>query len=269
VQVIEFGQLGRGRSQEVAAGSRQQEAAGRQAGEGPARFYVHTQRGASFGDTSALADALQAAGNATQQVSPLQTRREAKACKMHGKIGQHMCLAFEVVMAQGQQPAWRKFRCAFTGRHTSSVAQLLSERCPSDDSLPQQAGLLIYAVLAPQAVVAAASRSNPGVPPGSLFSFLRAKPLISAAALTDFDSAFRNRFYGSRFDNGSNADIGSVAAAAAVAARALHALAAGPEAAPLQVQQYTSAWRSGNKSPAVYLTKLDVDQASTRHFVDT
>jgi Nicastrin len=86
--------------------------------------------------------------------------------------------------------------------------------------------------------VAAASLSNPGVPPGSLFSFLRAKPSISAAALTDFDTAFRNRFYGSRFDNGSNADVSSVATAAAVAARALHALAAGPDAAPLQVMQF-------------------------------
>lgn len=89
--------------------------------------------------------------------------------------------------------------------------------------------------LLPQAVVSAASRSNPGVPPGSLFSFLRAKPSVAAAALTDFDSAYSNRFYGSRFDNGSNADVGSVSAAAAVAARALHALAAGPHAAPLQV----------------------------------
>ena len=84
----------------------------------------------------------------------------------------------------------------------------------------------------------AASRSNPGVPPGSLFSFLRAKPSVAAAALTDFDSAFRNHFYSSRFDNGSSADVGSVAAAAAVAARALHALASGPGAAPLQVQQH-------------------------------
>lgn len=80
-----------------------------------------------------------------------------------------------------------------------------------------------------------ASAANPGVPPGSLFSFLRAKPSIAAVTLTDFDTAFANRFYDSRFDNGSDVHVGSIAAAAAVAARALHALAAGPDATPLLV----------------------------------
>lgn len=73
------------------------------------------------------------------------------------------------------------------------------------------------------------------MPPGSLFSFLRAKPSVAAAALTDFDAAFGNRFCGSRYDNGSNVDAGSIAAAAAVAARALHALVLGPDVESLQV----------------------------------
>ena len=62
MQVIELGQLGQGRGQ-VAAGSRQQ------AGNDPASFYVHTQLGGAFGDASAVAAALQGAGNATQQAS--------------------------------------------------------------------------------------------------------------------------------------------------------------------------------------------------------
>jgi hypothetical protein len=97
-------------------------------------------------------------------------------------------------------------------------------------------------ILLLQAVVSKASLSNPGVPPG----FLRAKPSLAAAALTDFDTTYSNRFYGNRCDNGSNADAGSISAAVAVVARALHALALGPDAAPLQVLliqcQLAAAW---------------------------
>lgn len=81
-----------------------------------------------------------------------------------------------------------------------------------------------------------ASDANPGLPPSSLFSFLRAKPSISGAVLADFDTAYVNRFADTRFDNGSNLDAGSVTAAALVAARALHSLAAAPDTAPLQVR---------------------------------
>lgn len=166
-------------------------------------------------------------------------------------------------MAQSQAVAFHWLTSLFTCVHL----QLLSETPP-----PQRASAVpvskrtLSAHCCPdtpkpwalQAVVAVASRSNPGVPPGSLTSFLRAKPSVAAAALTDFDSAFCNRFYGSRFDNGSNADVGSVAAAAAVAARALHALAAGPDAAPLQVQLCISAWRSRNQDPARVSDQLDI-----------
>lgn len=80
-----------------------------------------------------------------------------------------------------------------------------------------------------------ASGSNPGVPPSSLFSFLRAKPSLAGAVLADFDTAYVNRYADSRFDNGSNVDAGSVAAAAGVAAQALHQLATGSGAPQLQV----------------------------------
>ena len=38
-----------------------------------------------------------------------------------------------------------------------------------------------------------ASGSNPGIPPSSLMSLLRARPAIAGAVLADFDSAFTNR----------------------------------------------------------------------------
>ena len=37
------------------------------------------------------------------------------------------------------------------------------------------------------------SASNPGIPPSSLTSLLRAEPRIAGAVLVDFDSAFTNR----------------------------------------------------------------------------
>jgi hypothetical protein len=139
VQVIELGQLGLGRSQERPAGSGQQEAAGR-AGEGPARFYVHTQRGASFGDASALANALQAAGNATQQVSLLQSRHRVMACNTHGQ-GRACVLRWpvEVVLAHRQQPAWRSLNwpCPSVGQHTCALA--LFRKLPTAQAARKQA----------------------------------------------------------------------------------------------------------------------------------
>jgi len=86
-----------------------------------------------------------------------------------------------------------------------------------------------------QAKVQAASDSNPGVPPSSLFAWLKAKPSVAGVVLSDFDSAFRNPFYQSRFDDNNTTDVSSIAAAAAVVASTLHALAATPGTAPWQV----------------------------------
>ena len=47
-----------------------------------------------------------------------------------------------------------------------------------------------------QARAVSASPSNPGIPPSSLMSMLRAAPAISGALLADFDSAFVNRSAG-------------------------------------------------------------------------
>lgn len=87
-----------------------------------------------------------------------------------------------------------------------------------------------------QVVVKPASGSNPGIPPSSLMSFLRVKPSLQGAVLAEFDTAFRNPFYASRFDNGSTIDAGSIASAAAVLAAAVHRLAGGDSQLPLQVR---------------------------------
>ena len=52
-----------------------------------------------------------------------------------------------------------------------------------------------------------ASATNPGVPPSSLFTLLAAKPALAGAVLADFDAAFSNPFYDSRFDNGGTCVI--------------------------------------------------------------
>lgn len=62
-------------------------------------------------------------------------------------------------------------------------------------------------------------------------SFLRVKPSIQGAVLAEFDQAFTNPYYASRFDNGSTIDADGVAAAAAVLAAAVHRLAGGDPAA--------------------------------------
>lgn len=94
---------------------------------------------------------------------------------------------------------------------------------------------MVTVMSAVQAKVQAASDSNPGVPPSSLFAWLKAKPSVAGVVLSDFDSAFRNPFYQSRFDDNNTTDVSSIAAAAAVVASTLHALAATPGTAPWQV----------------------------------
>jgi hypothetical protein len=112
---------------------------------------------------------------------------------------------------------------------TTSVVVCAGEGRPS---LNAYCCCLPSCLLSAQVSVAEASASNPGIPPSSLMSFLRVKPSIQGVVLTEFDSAFRNPFYASRFDNGSSADAG-IAATAAVLAAALHRLAGGD---PQQLQ---------------------------------
>lgn len=99
-----------------------------------------------------------------------------------------------------------------------------------------------------QVAVTEASASNPGIPPSSLMSFLRVKPSIQGVVLAEFDKAFTNPFYASRFDNGSRADPGSIAATAAVLAAALHRLAGGD---PQQLQVRAVHNNSNHCMPAI------------------
>lgn len=81
-----------------------------------------------------------------------------------------------------------------------------------------------------------ASLQNPGVPPASLMSFLRAKPSVAGAVLADFDSRFINPYYQSHLDTNVSSD--ALTSAAIVAARALHDLAyGGKDKPPLKVQR--------------------------------
>ncbi|KAF9588202.1 hypothetical protein IFM89_008272 [Coptis chinensis] len=47
--------------------------------------------------------------------------------------------------------------------------------------------------------ISMANKSNPGIPPSSLMSFLRKDSSISRIVLEDFNTAFTNKFYHSRF----------------------------------------------------------------------
>lgn len=73
--------------------------------------------------------------------------------------------------------------------------------------------------------IAAASASNPGIPPSSLMTFLKKNPGISGVVLEDFDSVFVNKFYHSHLDDLSNVNSSSVVAAASLIARTLYILA--------------------------------------------
>ena len=84
-----------------------------------------------------------------------------------------------------------------------------------------------------QVAVTQASTSNPGIPPSSLMSFLRVNKSIQGVVLTEFDTAFSNPYYASRFDSGNTVSNSSIASTAAVLASALHRLAGGD---PLQLK---------------------------------
>ncbi|KAF9625241.1 hypothetical protein IFM89_020827, partial [Coptis chinensis] len=73
--------------------------------------------------------------------------------------------------------------------------------------------------------ISMASKSNPGIPPSSLMSFLRKDSSISGIVLEDFDTAFTNKFYHSRFDDLSNINSSAIVTAASLVARTLYILA--------------------------------------------
>ncbi|CAN4126880.1 unnamed protein product [Withania somnifera] len=80
--------------------------------------------------------------------------------------------------------------------------------------------------LKPQSIkISRASKSNPGLPPSSLMSFLKKNPDTSGVVLEDFDAAFTNKFYHSHLDDLSNINSSAIVAAASVVARSLYILA--------------------------------------------
>lgn len=84
--------------------------------------------------------------------------------------------------------------------------------------------------------VSPASASNPGLPPSSLYSFLRVKPAIQGVVLAEYDSAFLNPYFASEFDNLTQINTTAITAAALVLARTLYSLAFnGAPPSPLQV----------------------------------
>eukprot|EP00877_Chromochloris_zofingiensis_P006849 jgi/Chrzof1/2417/Cz11g14180.t1 len=85
-----------------------------------------------------------------------------------------------------------------------------------------------------KATVSDASASNPGIPPSSLMSFLRVNASIQGVILNEFDQAYTNPYYGSRFDNGSQINPKAILGSAALLTAALHTLAGG-QAADLKV----------------------------------
>ncbi|KAI5648110.1 hypothetical protein M9H77_34115 [Catharanthus roseus] len=73
--------------------------------------------------------------------------------------------------------------------------------------------------------ISLASKSNPGIPPSSLMTFLKKNPQTSGIVLEDFDSAFTNNFYHSHLDNLSNINSSAIVATASLIARTLYILA--------------------------------------------
>ncbi|PHT31155.1 Nicastrin [Capsicum baccatum] len=73
--------------------------------------------------------------------------------------------------------------------------------------------------------ISRASKSNPGLPPSSLMTFLKKNPETSGVVLEDFDAVFTNKFYHSHLDDLSNINSSAIVAAASVVARSLYILA--------------------------------------------
>ena len=90
-----------------------------------------------------------------------------------------------------------------------------------------------------QASLARASGANPGIPPSSLSSFLRANASIAGAVLAEFDSYFINPGYATASDTLEGINEVGIAAAAAVLARTITKLSYG-DAAELKVYSCTA-----------------------------
>ncbi|KAM3327939.1 nicastrin isoform X1 [Capsicum galapagoense] len=74
--------------------------------------------------------------------------------------------------------------------------------------------------------ISRASKSNPGLPPSSLMTFLKKNPETSGVVLEDFDAVFTNKFYHSHLDDlSANINSSAIVAAASVVARSLYILA--------------------------------------------
>jgi len=82
---------------------------------------------------------------------------------------------------------------------------------PSD---PAPSAALIADLMATSGVDLAAASPNQGLPPSSVHAFLRHSPQISTAVLSEYDSTYKNTFYGSSLDDRHNYDKGSVVDAA-------------------------------------------------------
>lgn len=78
-------------------------------------------------------------------------------------------------------------------------------------------------LLAESPVLNVQTGSN-GLPPSSIHSFLRQKPSLSAVVLSEFATTYKNKFYGSQFDDGQNYDADAVVEAATRVARYLRRL---------------------------------------------
>jgi nicastrin len=113
-----------------------------------------------------------------------------------------------------------------------------------------------------------AAATNPGIPPSSLMSFLRVKPSVAGVVLTEFDSAFSNPYYASRFDNATAGGFNSsgITAVAALVAAAVNR-AAGGQAQQLQVRGAASQARPcSHCCPVAMINRLG-DQWSWRPIV--
>ncbi|PNW82792.1 hypothetical protein CHLRE_06g294400v5 [Chlamydomonas reinhardtii] len=89
----------------------------------------------------------------------------------------------------------------------------------------------------PLVQAAAASPSNPGIPPSPLMSFLRVKPGTAGMVLADFDSRFNSPYYQSEYDDGFNITVQALVDASVLLARTLHSLAGSPETPALEVNR--------------------------------
>lgn len=74
--------------------------------------------------------------------------------------------------------------------------------------------------------ISMAKKSNPGLPPSSLMSFMRKNPKTSGILLEEFDDVYKNTFYHSHLDGLAGVNSSAILTAAALAARTLYLLAA-------------------------------------------